>query len=114
MPVLITSQFDEDLIENERASLEKPFPHYKSMGIFSNAQRHLTLSGVGRSGLNSNSSKILCLSLSPANSKKILSQQRKGGDIVSPVISQKAISVAMETRVFIQSVPKPYAAFPLP
>ena len=31
-----------------------------------------------------------------------------------PIISQWALSVAMETRVFIQSVPKPYAAFPPP
>ena len=29
-------------------------------------------------------------------------QQRKGGDIVLPIISQWALSVAMETRVLIQ------------
>ena len=44
----------------------------------------------------------------------IKKQQRKGGDIVFPIISQWAISVAMETRVLIQSVPKPYAALNLP
>ena len=43
MPVLVTSRFDEDLIKNEQASLETPFPHYKSMGNFSDAQGHLTL-----------------------------------------------------------------------
>ena len=41
-------------------------------------------------------------------------QQRKGGDTVFPSISQQMLSIAMETRVFIQSVPKPYATFPLP
>ena len=30
----------------------------------------------------------------------------------SPIISQWGLSVAMETRVLIQSAPKPYAAFP--
>ena len=39
-------------------------------------------------------------------------QQRKGGDIVYPIISQWGLSVAMETRVLIQYAPKPYAAFP--
>ena len=34
MSVLVTSKFDEDLIKNERASLETLFSHYKSMGNF--------------------------------------------------------------------------------
>ena len=34
MPVLVTSNFDDDLIKNERTSMETPFPHYKSMGAF--------------------------------------------------------------------------------
>ena len=34
MPLLITSQFDEDPIRNERARLEKPFSHYKSIEFF--------------------------------------------------------------------------------
>ena len=33
-------------------------------------------------------------------------------DIVFPIISQRALSVAMEITVLIQSVPKLYAAFP--
>ena len=32
MPVLVTSNFDDDLIKNERASMEKAFSHYKSIG----------------------------------------------------------------------------------
>ena len=30
------------------------------------------------------------------------------------IISQRGVSVAMETKVLIQSAPKPYAAFPPP
>ena len=34
MPVLVTSNFDDDSIKNERASMETAFSHYKSMGNF--------------------------------------------------------------------------------
>ena len=34
MPVLVTSNFDDDLIENEEASTETAFSHYKSMENF--------------------------------------------------------------------------------
>ena len=43
MPVLVASNFDDDSIENERASMEKAFSHYKSMGKFLDAQGQLTL-----------------------------------------------------------------------
>ena len=43
MPVLVTSNFDDDdSIKNERASMETAFSHYKSMGNFLDAQRQLT------------------------------------------------------------------------
>ena len=42
MPLLITSNFDDDSIENEQASMEIPFFHYKSMGNFLDAQGQLT------------------------------------------------------------------------
>ena len=32
MPVVVTSNFDDDSIEHERASMETPFSHYKPMG----------------------------------------------------------------------------------
>ena len=38
MPVLVTSNFDDDSIKNERASMETPFSHYKSIGNFLDAQ----------------------------------------------------------------------------
>ena len=34
MPVLVTNNFDDDSIKNERASMETPFFHYRSMGFF--------------------------------------------------------------------------------
>ena len=41
MPVLVTSNFDDDSIKNEQASKETPFSHYKSnyksMGNFLDA-----------------------------------------------------------------------------
>ena len=42
MPVLVTSNFDDDSIKNEWASMETPFSHYKSMGNFLDAQGQLT------------------------------------------------------------------------
>ena len=43
MPILITSNFDNDSIKNERASMETPFSHKKSMGNVLDAQWQLTL-----------------------------------------------------------------------
>ena len=42
MPVLVTSNFDDDLIKNEQASMETPLSHYKSMGNVLDAQGQLT------------------------------------------------------------------------
>ena len=70
MPVLVTSKFDEDLINNDSARLETQFSHYV-YGIFLHAQGHLTPKGVARSDRNSNSSEILFLSSLPASLTKI-------------------------------------------
>ena len=42
MPVLVTSNSDDDSIKNERASMETPFSNYKSMGTFLDTQGQLT------------------------------------------------------------------------
>ena len=42
MPVLVTSNFDDDLIKNEQASMERSFSHYQTMGFFLDAQGQLT------------------------------------------------------------------------
>ena len=71
MPVLVTSNFDDDSIKNYRASMETQFSHYKSMGNVLNVQGQLTPKSVVQSGRNSNSSKILCISSLPASIKRI-------------------------------------------
>ena len=71
MPVLATSNFDDDSIKNERARMETPFFQHKSMGNVLDAQEQLTPKSVIRLGRNSNSSKILCMSSLPANIKRI-------------------------------------------
>ena len=87
--------------------METPFSHCKSMGNVLDAQGQRTPKSVVRSGRNSKSSKILCMS----SDQK---QPRKGGDAIFPIISQWGVSVAMDTRVLIQSASKHYAAFPHP
>ena len=42
MPVLVISNFDDDSIKHERASIETPFSHYKSMGNIFDAPGQLT------------------------------------------------------------------------
>ena len=42
MVVLVTCKNEEDPIKNEGPRVLKRFPHYKSMGFFSNAQEQLT------------------------------------------------------------------------
>ena len=98
-----------------RASMETAFSHYKSMRILWDSQGQLTPYSVVWSGWNLNSFEILCMSLLPASIKRIGSKTtKKGGDIIFPIISQWGLSVAMETRVLIQSSPKTYTAFPPP
>ena len=70
MPVLVTSNFDDNLIKPERAIMEIPFSHYKSMGNFLDAHGQ-TPSSVVRSGRNLSSFEILCMSLLPASIKRI-------------------------------------------
>ena len=115
MPVLVTNKFDEDPIKNEQASLETPFSRYKSMGNFSDARgTQLCREWSELAEIQTCPRFYVCpcyLQVWKISDKK---QQRKGGDIVSPIISQWALSVSMETRVLIQYVPKTYAAFPPP
>ena len=39
MPVLITSNFDDDSMKNEQASMETAFSHYKCMGNYFRCSR---------------------------------------------------------------------------
>ena len=71
MLVLVTSNFDDDSIKNERASMETAFSHYKCMGNFLDAQGQLTPWSAVRSGRNSNSFEIFGMSSLPASKKRI-------------------------------------------
>ena len=66
------------LIHTKMKELEwsQDFSHYKSMGIFQNAQGQLTPQSLVESGPYSNSSEILWLSSLPASMKKIQSKMK--------------------------------------
>ena len=66
------------LIHTKMKELEwsQDFSHYKSMGIFQNAQGQLTPQSLVESGPNSKLSEILWLSLLPASMKKIRSKMK--------------------------------------
>ena len=114
MPVLITSNFDDDSIKNERASMETAFSHYKSMGNFLDAQGQLRSQWSDLAEIQTRQRFYACPRYLQVQKGSDQKQPRKGGDIVFPIISQWGLSVAMETRVLIQSAPKPYEAFPPP
>ena len=42
MPVLVTSNFDDDSIKNDQAIMETAFSHYKTMGNVLDVQGQLT------------------------------------------------------------------------
>ena len=77
MPVLVASNFDDDSVKHERASMESPFSHYKYMGNIFDAQGQLTPYSVVRSGRNWNSCEILGMSSLPASLKRIGSKTTK-------------------------------------
>ena len=64
------------MIQSKMNELEwsQHFPHYKSMGIFPDAQGQLTPQSLVRSGPISNSFQMLWMSLLPARLKKIRSK----------------------------------------
>ena len=59
MHILVTCKNEEDQIEKKVLGCSQDFSHYKSMGIFPDAQGQLTLQSMVRSGQISNSSKTL-------------------------------------------------------
>ena len=69
MVVLVTCKNEENPMKNKGA-------HYKSMGIFPDAQGQLTPQSEVEPGLNSNSCEMLWLSLLPARMKKIQSKMK--------------------------------------
>ena len=116
MPVLVNSNFYDDSIENEQASMEKPFSHYKSMGNFFRRSRaaNSIVSGPIWPKFELVPDFMHVLITCKYKKVSVEKQPRKGGDIIFPIISQWGLSVAMDARVLIQSASKPYAAFPHP
>ena len=91
------------------------FSHYKSMGIFPDAQGQLTHKSLVGFCRISNPFEILWLSLLPTRIEKNKSKLKElewSKDF--PIITLWELSVAMETRVLIQSYPKPNAVNPPP
>ena len=74
------------MIHTKMKELEcsQDFSHYKSMGIFQDAQGQLTPQSLVESGPNSNLSEILWLSSLPASMKKIRSTSSPKGNDRSP------------------------------
>ena len=89
------------------------FSHFKSMGIFPDAQGQLTPQSLVESGPDSNLSEILWLFSLPTSMKKIRSKMKAlACSQHFPIITLCELSVAMDTRVRIRSGPKPNASFP--
>ena len=102
------------MIESEMKELEcsQDYSHYKSMGIFPDAQGQLTTQFLVRSGRISNSFQMLWMFSLPASMKKIRSKMKAlECSQHFPIITLWELSVAMDTRVPIRSGPKPNAAF---
>ena len=105
------------MIDSKMKELEcsQDFSHYKSVGIFPDAQGQLTPHSLVRSGRISNSFEMLWMFSLPASMKKIRSNMKAlECSQHFPIITQWELSVAMDTRVPIRSGPKHNAAFPPP
>ena len=78
------------MIQSKMKELEwsQHFSHYKSMGIFPNAQGQLTPQSLVRSGRISNLFEMLWLSSLPARMKKIRSTSSPKGNDRSPESQQ--------------------------
>ena len=106
MPVLVTHNFDDDSIKNEQASMETPFSRYKSMGNF------LYLQGSWLSGTIWPKFELIRdfmhVLVTCKYKKNWIKNNREKVETSFPpiIISQWGLSVAMETRVLIQSAPK--------
>ena len=72
MNVLVTCKYEEDLIKNEGARVDKTL--YRN---FSDAQGQITLVLVSVSGRNLNSSKLSCMSSLPARMRLIKSKMKE-------------------------------------
>ena len=68
---LVTWKYEKDPIKTAEKKWQQRFPHYKSIGDFSDTQGHLTPPSVVRSGLTLKSTELSCTSSLPASIKMI-------------------------------------------
>ena len=73
---LIPARMKKIQLKMKALECSQDFSHYKSMGIFPDAQGQLTPQSLVRSGRNSYSSEMLWMSLLPASMKKIRSKMK--------------------------------------
>ena len=88
------------LIKSKMKELEcsQDFSHYKSMGIFPDAQGQLTPQSLVRSGRISNSSEMLWMSLLPASMKKI---KNEGARVDTTLYSNFSDAQGQITQVLV-------------
>ena len=77
MHVLILARMKKIQLKMKALECSQDFSHYKSMGIFPDAQGQLTPQSLVEYGRNSNSSEILWFSSLPARIKKIRSKMKE-------------------------------------
>ena len=105
------------MIDSKMMELEcsQDFSHYKSMGIFPDAQGQLTPQSLVRSGRISNSSEMLWMFSLPASMKKIQSKMKAlQWTHFFPIITLWELFVAMQPEFqsylvqnLMQSIPHP-------
>ena len=117
MPVLVTSNFDDDSIKNKRASMDTAFSHCKFVGNFFRRSRAANAIGSGLIWPKFELVRDFMHVLVTCKYKKDQIKKKpteKRWRYRFSIISQWGLSVAMDTNVLIHSSPKPYAAFPIP
>ena len=107
------------MIDSKMKELEcsQDFSHYKSLGIFPDAQGQLTPHSLVRSGRNFELVRDVMDVLVTCKYEEdpIKNEGARVVTIFSPIITLWELSVAMDTRVPIRSSPKPNAwPFPHP
>ena len=101
MPVLVSSNFDDDLIKNERACIETPFSHYKSGNFFRRSRAaNSVVSGPIWPKIELIRDYMLVLATCKYKKDQIKSNREKMETPFFPIISQWGFS---DTRVLIQS-----------
>ena len=112
--VVLTNCKNEEDSSKKALEWSQHFSHYKSMGIFSNAQGQLTPQSLVQSCRISNPFEILWLSSLPARIKNQSKMKKLEWSQDFPHYNPRQLSVALKTRVLIRSGPKLVTDIPHP